>query len=207
MLLRQRSQTIAVFPRPVIVGLIPNKEQSRRNSVTRLLQTRPLYYLYEIVTSPISFPTTSSKAWLYTLGHFQRSQCNQTGIGLHARRGFDRNSPRQRNYIRLVRVLVRVPNSSTGQLSLILRQQPVILDDLRTSNLLGNRNVIDSKQIFKSSLKVGIFLESRIDSQINIDILKIGIFLKYEILDIDSQILVPKNRNFRIAVSIRDGWN
>lgn len=150
MLLRQRSQTIAVFPRPVIVGLIPNKEQSRRNSVTRLLQTRPLYYLYEIVTSPISFPTTSSKAWLYTLGHFQRSQCNQTGIGLHARRGFDRNSPRQRNYIRLVRVLVRVPNSFTGQLSLILRQQPVILDDLRTSNLLGNRNVIDSKQIFKS---------------------------------------------------------
>lgn len=166
MLLRQRSQTIAVFPRPVIVGLIPNKEQSRRNSVTRLLQTRPLYYLYEIVTSPISSPTTSSKAWLYTFGHFQRSQCNQTGIGLHARRGFDRNSPRQRNYIRLVRVLVRVPNSFTGQLSLILRQQPVILDDLRTSNLLGNRNVIDSKQIFKSSLKVGIFLESRIDSQI-----------------------------------------
>lgn len=92
-----------------------------------------VYYLY--VTSPISFPTAPSKAWVHTLGHFRRSQCNQTGIGLHARRGFDRNSPRQRNYIRLVRVLVRVPNSFTGQLSLILRQR-VILDALRTSKVV-----------------------------------------------------------------------
>lgn len=81
MLLRQRSQTIAVFPRPVIVGLIPNKEQSRRNSVTRLLQTRPLYYLYEIVTSPISSPTTSSKAWLYTLGTFKEANVTKPVSG------------------------------------------------------------------------------------------------------------------------------
>lgn len=131
---------------PPASHLIPNKEQSRRNSVHRdppLANVSPLYYLYAIVTSPISFPTTSSKAWVYTLGYFQRSQCNQTGIGQHARRGFDRNSPRQRNYIRLVRVVVRVPNSFTGQPSSILEQR-VMLGALRTSNSLNNRNVIDS---------------------------------------------------------------
>lgn len=101
-----------------------------------------VYYLY--VTSPISFPTASSKAWVHTLGHFQRSQCNQTGIGLHARRGFDRNSPRLGKEIIFASYEYLFPNSFTGQLSLILRQR-VILDALRASNLF-----VDSKQIFKS---------------------------------------------------------
>lgn len=123
---RCSSQTIAVFPRPVIAGLIPNKAQSRRNSVHRdpplaNVSAISIYiYIYIcIVTSPISFPasekrTTSSKASVYTLAYFQRSQCNQTGIGQGARRGFDRNSPRQRNCIRF---------SFTRQLSLIIIEQ------------------------------------------------------------------------------------
>lgn len=107
----------------------PDSSLIRRNhvaipsTVTRLSQTCPLYpsiYIY-IVTSPISFPasekrTTSSKASVYTLGYFQRSQCNQTGIGQRARRGFDRNSPRQRNCIRF-------SASFTRQLSLIIIEQ------------------------------------------------------------------------------------
>lgn len=107
----------------------PDSSLIRRNhvaipsTVTRLSQTCPLYpsiYIYIcIVTSPISFPasekrTTSSKASVYTLAYFQRSQCNQTGIGQGARRGFDRNSPRQRNCIRF---------SFTRQLSLIIIEQ------------------------------------------------------------------------------------